>query len=285
MTNEKSVSIQKATPRQIIRLAEKAFIAAGGDPQEFNREAAFAIQMFRTNDYLTKMDKQSIYDAIVNVALTGLTLNPELKLGYLIPNKGRLYFRSSYMGKKEILVRSGMIRDIWAELVYSNDEFIVKQGTERGLVHNLPEHPFTDRGEVVGGYWVAVLQNGEKPFGIMALEEIKNIMNRSESVKSGKGSPWTTDFSEMAKKTLINRAYKNLPKTGISKDVLRVLEADGKLDLEELDDYVKQTKVNEYDPLEDDSPIQEYDEAVVVPNTEQASAFEDDAPAGNGKLL
>ena len=42
----------------------------------FNREAGFAIQILTNNEYLMKCDPNSVKDAIVNVALTGITLEP-----------------------------------------------------------------------------------------------------------------------------------------------------------------------------------------------------------------
>ncbi len=247
------VQLQSATPAQIVMATKDAFTKVGVLEEQFNREAGFAIQAFRQNPYLASMDKQSIRDAVVNVALTGLTLNPELKLGYLIPYKGKLFFRSSYMGKREILLRSGMVKDIWCELVFSNDLFHVEAGTDRGIVHK-PKY-FEDRGTLVGGYWCAILQNGERPFGVMAKAEIDAISQRSESVKSGKSSPWLSDYNEMAKKTLINRAFKSLPKTGISDDCLRAIEADSDLDNREIEDIVNREQ--EDDPLADDAPYAE----------------------------
>jgi recombination protein RecT len=257
-----ALTIQNATPAQIVAMTKDSFVKAGVSEEQFNKEAGFAIQAFRQNDYLAKMDKQSIKDAIVNVALTGLTLNPELKLGYLIPFKGRLYFRSSYMGKREILLRSGMVRDVWSELVYEKDDFSVLNGTTRELKHELPENPFEDRGKLVGGYWVAILQNGERPFGIMSKKEIDDISKRSESMKSGNLSPWKTDYEEMAKKTILNRAFKSLPKTGISDDCLRSMEADGQLDQEEQQDWIKRNTTPSNDLIEEDGP----EDAVIVPD-------------------
>jgi len=255
-----AVSIQTSTPNQIVLMAKDSFLKAGVSEEQFNKEAGFAIQAFRQNNYLTTMDKQSIKDAIVNVALTGLTLNPELKLGYLIPFKGKLYFRSSYMGKREILLRSGMVRDVYAELVYEGDKFSVLSGTDRKLVHELPDNPFSGRGKIVGGYWVAVLQNGERPFGIMSKDEIDTISKRSESLKAGKSSPWVTDYEEMAKKTILNRAFKSLPKTGISADCLRSMEADGHLDQDVHNDWIKKQAIPSMDEIDDDGP----EDAIIV---------------------
>lgn len=238
--------------------AKKGFLAAGGSETRFHKEAGFAMQAIQNNPFLAKMDKQSILNAVVNVALTGLTLNPELKLGYLIPRKGKLYFMASYMGKKEIVMRSGMVKDVWVELVYEKDEFDVVGGGDRKLVHK-PKH-FGDRGKIVGGYWQAIYQNGEKPFGVMDVERIMEIKKRSEAVKAGKGSPWDTDEVEMMKKTILNWGFKSLPKTGISDDVLKAMEAEAVYEKEDLEDWKKAQDHEKKHSFDDDEPA---DDAVV----------------------
>lgn len=248
---KKDVS-QMSIPVIVQVASQKGFIAAGGTPEQFNKEAGFAMQVIQNNPYLEKMDKQSILNAVINVALTGLTLNPELKLGYLIPRKGKLYFMASYMGKKEILMRSGMVKDVWVNLVCKNDEFRVSEGGERKIVHN-PDY-FGERGEIVGGYWQAVLHNGEKPFGVMPMKRINEIKSRSEAVKSGKGSPWDTDPEEMMKKTILNWGFKSLPKTGISEDVLKAMESEAVYEKEDVEEWTKKQEYDKAHPFDDDQP-------------------------------
>lgn len=225
----------------------KAFMAAGGTPEQFAREVNFAMSALLNNSYLVDCAKKApehLVEAIKATALTGLTLNPELRLGYLVPYKGKIKFQSSYMGKIDILIRTGLVRDIYAELVYSNDKFIYRKGANATLEH-YPDPFNPDRGEIIGGYYYATLTNGMVKYDVMPVARINEIKARSESVKSGKQSPWDTDYAEMARKTIISWAYKFLPKTGISEDALRVLEAANKYDNEEFADYVELTKKNE----------------------------------------
>lgn len=222
---------------------KKAFIASGGSETEFAREVNFAKQALLKNDYLLDVankSPESLIEAIQNVGLTKLTLNPELRLGYLIPRKGKVYFSSSYMGKREILMRSGCVRSIEVSLVYEGETFAIEKGTENYIKH-IPD-PWGDktRANLKGGYWVAKLHNGEVMFDTVSKSRINEIMKRSEAVKSGKQSPWDTDYEEMAKKTVLNAAFKNLPKTGISEEVLKVLEAENKYDEDVFEDWKKQ---------------------------------------------
>ena len=116
----------------------KAFIAAGGTDEEFAREVNFAISLMMKNDYLitcAKSNPDYLIEAIKAVGLTKLSLNPELKLAYLVPRKGKIYFSSSYMGKREILMRAGIVQWVEANLVYEGDEFEVRKGSTSEIIH------------------------------------------------------------------------------------------------------------------------------------------------------
>lgn len=226
---------------QILTMPKKAFIASGGTEQQFVREVNFAVQLLMNSDYLfgcAKSFPDHFIEAIKNIALTGLTLNPELRLAYLVPYKGKVRFQSSYMGKVDILIRGGVVKWIEANLVYEKDKFQVIKGTTDVIVHE-PDYFASDRGALRGGYWVAILPNGQKSFDVMPKSRIDAIKGRSEAVKSGNSSPWDTDEVEMQRKTIINWAFKSLPKSGLSSDMIKVLEIEGQFEREEFEDWKK----------------------------------------------
>lgn len=241
---------------------KQAFIAAGGTEQQFAREINFAMQVLMNNDFTLSCAQNypdHFVEAIKNVSLTGLTLNPELRLGYLIPYKGKIKFQSSYMGKIDILIRTGVVKDIYAELVYEKDIFTYRKGVNATLEHT--PNPFAkDKGELLGGYYFAVLANGQIKYDVIPKERIDEIKSRSETVKSGKSSPWDTDFVEMAKKSIINWAFKSLPKTGISDDMIKVLEVDGEVDREMMEDWIKAQGEIKVDPIKSDTSFTDYEE-------------------------
>ena len=141
---------------------KKAFIAAGGTEQQFAREVNFAMQAMLNNPYLIDCARQypdHLVEAIKNVSLTGLTLNPELRLGYLVPYKGKVKFQASYMGKVDILIRTGVVKDIYSDLVYANDEFCMTKGTGGTIIHK--PNVFGERGDLLGGYYFAVLTSAD----------------------------------------------------------------------------------------------------------------------------
>lgn len=257
-------SAPPAFPQQLSGLEKcfispkKAFLAAGGTEQQFAREVNFAMQAMLNNPYLIDCAKaypDHLIEAIKNVSLTGLTLNPELRLGYLVPYKGKVKFQSSYMGKADILIRTGVVKDIYADLVYTNDKFSITKGTGGKLIHE-PD-VFGERGELMGGYYYAVLVSGTEKYDAMPKSRIEEIKSRSEAVKKGKQSPWDTDFEEMAKKTIINWAFKSLPKTGISDSMLKVIEVESQLDDEMFEDWRKSQSQKPDDFDEEDTPYAE----------------------------
>ena len=211
----------------------------------FDAEAGFALQIISNNDFSVKIaqaNRQSVVDAVTNVAAIGLTLNPAKKLAYLVPRKNAggqmaICLDVSYMGLIELAVASGSVMWAKADLVYKGDSFKM-----RGM-GNAPEHdynPFSsERGDPVGVYCVAKLHNGDFLTDVMSVDEVNAIRDRSEAWKSFaankiKSCPWSTDWSEMAKKTVIKRGSKYWPKTDRLSQAIHYLNTDGGEGLEDI---------------------------------------------------
>lgn len=219
----------------------ESFRKAFKDPEEADRKLAreidFAAQALMSNTYLITVATKnpvSLVNAIKNIALAGTTLNPVLKQAYLVPFsiKGTptIVLFQSYMGEVSLLVNTGLVKKIEAHCVYEGDEFKVSHGTREEIIHNPNCWGKRDETTLKGGYWYAVLTDGTEMFDFMNKEEIDKIMRRSPSTgvdKEGKpkSSPWVSDYTEMARKTLIHRGYKAIPKNNISEDKIKVLEA------------------------------------------------------------
>ncbi len=190
-------------------------------PVNFSREAGFALQLLEANSYLAGMNQQSIVNAIKNVALCGITLNPSMKLAYLVPRDGRACLDISYMGLIKIATDSGSVTKVNCQLVYEKDDFIIEYGSNQKLVHR--PNPFIDRGELIGVYTVATLHNSEIMIETMCMTDIESIKKRSKAFTSGKSCPWKTDEGEMIRKTCIKRASKYWTKTEQLKNAIQTL--------------------------------------------------------------
>lgn len=187
------------------------------DSLVFEKEAAFAVQIFQNNDYALRLalkNQQSVIDAMINVAAIGVSLSPARKQAHLVPRDGRISLDISYMGLIDIATDAGSIRWAQAYAVHQNDKFVFNGAG------NLPTHncdPFSsNRGDVVGVYVVAKTNDGDYLTHTMGIDMINAIRDRSVAwkawINNGRSCPWVTDWLEMAKKTCVKQASKYWPR-------------------------------------------------------------------------
>lgn len=186
----------------------------------FDQEQIFATQMCLNNSYLletAKKDPTSLKMAMYNVSAVGLTLNPNQGLAFLVPRRPKkgeppkVTLDISYRGLIAIAVESGAILCAKAELVCAGDEqFAYKGGFQK------PDHVFDpflslkERGEVRGGYCVAMLPSREVLVEAMSRADLEKIKNSSDAFKNGVG-PWVDWEDQMQLKSIVKRAYKWWP--------------------------------------------------------------------------
>lgn len=198
----------------------------------FEREAEFAIQTITANDYSMKLavqNRQSVVNAVTNIAAIGISLNPAKKQAYLVPRDGKICLDISYIGLMDLAMNTGAIRWAQSELVYTSDNFALN-GFDKPPTHSY--NPFSkDRGEVIGVYVVVKTADGDYLTETMSVDEVNAIRDRSSAwkawVSNKKSCPWVTDWGEMAKKTCVKRAYKYWPKTERLEEAIHYLNTEG----------------------------------------------------------
>lgn len=210
--------------------AKTGFLAALSNKSiSFDREAGFAIQALSKNDYslgVASRNRQSVVDAVTNIAAIGISLNPAKKQAYLVPRKNEICLDISYIGLMDIAMESGSIKWGQCKIVRDNDQF------ELNRLDELPTHkykPFAkndERGAIVGVYVVVKTCDGDYLTHDMPVDKIFEIRSRSESFKKNSG-PWVTDEEEMIKKTCVKQAYKYWPKTDQLDNAIHYLNTDG----------------------------------------------------------
>lgn len=256
------VKISQGLPPQLKPLQNcftapyKTFIQNGKNIQDLQRECNFAAQAMLANPYLIECAiryPDDFVNALKNVVLTGLTLNPTLKLAYLVPFKGRVQMQSSYMGKKSFAINTGLVLDIESYLVYKGETFDIEQGSNAHITHKPNPWGSKKKENILGGYYLIKYPNGTYQFDTMTINEIDDIRKRSPSVGKGKSSPWDTDYTEMCKKTLINRAYKQIPKLEMSDKAREALEILNRVDDMAAKDinYGQKAKTDDFDEAEE----------------------------------
>ena len=216
---------------QFVKEQEPLFVGALTDQSlTWAKECQFAIQLFQRNQKLAETaiaNPTSAQNAIINVAAVGISLNPASKLAYLVPRDGMVCLDISYMGLLHIAQSAGVIKWGQCKLVHDSDDYETL-GLDKAPAHKY--NPFAtpdDRGAVIGGYCTVKTADGDYLTEEMSLAEIEEIRKVSKAGTSPKG-PWVNFWSEMARKTIVKRAYKYWPRADRMDNAVDVLnESEG----------------------------------------------------------
>jgi recombination protein RecT len=223
-TTSKATAKPEATMKAYIAKMEgeiKKALPSVMTPERFTRIVMSAIS---TTPQLAEIAPQSFLGAMMTAAQLGVEPNTPLGQAYLLPyrNKGVLecQFQLGYKGMIDLARRSGEVANIDAHVVYENDEFEYCFGLHPDLKH-VPAK--TNRGEAIFYYAVFTLTNGGFGFEVMSREDIEKHAKKYSKSNSSGYSPWTTNFDEMAKKTVLKKALKYAP---LKSDFVRGVVAD-----------------------------------------------------------
>jgi phage RecT family recombinase len=199
------------------------------------KEVSFALQIINKSSQLQEATMESKQSAVLNVAQCGLTLNPVMKLAYLVPRWSRegtiCYLEPSYQGLVKLLTDAGSVETIQCQLVYAQDTFQFNAGDFNNPITHT-SNPFSkNRGDLVGVYALAVLPSGIKQAETMSIEEVYEIRDKSESwkayqAKKIKSCVWSEHEGEMVRKTVLRRIVKYLPKTEKFNSVAKAIHLD-----------------------------------------------------------
>jgi phage RecT family recombinase len=171
------------------------------------QELGFAYQFISDNEQLQRCTPISIINAVTNIARTSITLNPVMRLAYLVPRNGKCVLDFSYMGMVSLLKSNGNIKTINSYIVYEDEDF------EHDIVNNIilhkPKYVSTEKEhlarKIIGAYSVAKLPTNDVDYCFMPFWEIDKIKKSSKG-----GFAWKDWQDEMIKKTVIKRHFKML---------------------------------------------------------------------------
>lgn len=185
------------------------------------RMARVCITEIRRNPKLAECSLGSLYAAIMQCAQVGLEPG-NLGLAYLIPYGTECQFQLGYRGVLQLVWRSQQISSVQSEVVYARDAFEYSNGIPPTLRHV----PATgDRGPATHAYACIGTKSGGWIFRVMTADEINDHRKRFSKAKA---SPWDTDWSEMACKTILKRTAKRAP---ISADAQHAISLDDRSEL------------------------------------------------------
>lgn len=185
------------------------------------RMARIAITALTKTPKLAECTQASFFECLLSLSQWGL--EPDGRRAHLIPYGNKCTLIIDYKGYVELAYRSGVVRNIHADVVREGDLFTYSKGR---VVEHVPwflrrdEGKPGDAGKVFAVYCVVELTGGTEKTEVLSQAEVEAIRKRS---KAGNNGPWVTDWSEMAKKTAFRRVQKWLP---LSADIRDAMDRD-----------------------------------------------------------
>ena len=205
---------------------EQIAVACGDaiDPKHFLRVALTAVNK---NPKLADCTKESVLQCCLDAASFGVETNG--RDAHLIPYGKQCTLIIDYKGYVRLVMNTGTVSNIHADVVCENDEFEYNLGEVK--THRIDMRK--PRGAMYAVYCIATMKDGTKKAEVMSKEEIDAIRRRSRSGGSG---PWVTDYSEMAKKTAFRRLQKWLP---LSPEIQEKLDKDMRAEFAEIAEQMR----------------------------------------------
>jgi recombination protein RecT len=157
----------------------------------------------------------SVASVILQAAQWGLM--PDGHHAHLIPYGNDATLQFDYKGILALVMRSGEVAHIHADIVCQNDKYRFNLGKVEEHVVDLSK----DRGEAYAVYAMVRFKDGETAAIQMSKAEVEAIRKASRSGASG---PWATYPMEMWKKTAFKRLAKWLPR--LPRDVQEAIHKD-----------------------------------------------------------
>lgn len=179
-------------------------------PSQFKQIVINEVKKSEAMQKAFEVNPSSLFASILLCAELGL--NPSADVGefYFIPYGQKITPILGYKGVINLLLRSGEIAKLWAEIVYADDEFDYELGLEPKLRH-IPNHESKNK-TIKYVYAVAKLMNGETSFKVMSKREIMEIVEMSKYPNELYGNTKKDPQGWMFKKTVIKQLSKTLPK-------------------------------------------------------------------------
>lgn len=172
---------------------------------------------------LANCEPASVAQALMDCATFGLVPGSAFGLAHLVPFGRECTLIVDYKGFIECAWRSAKIL-IRGDVVYKDDAFQFELGMEEKLVHRPNYDGSREDKDIIGAYAVATMPDGRKQPFYISRKEIDALRKVALAKKrSGKPSPWETNFPPMCVKSAVRRLWKFIPKTP---DMIHLAEKD-----------------------------------------------------------
>lgn len=217
--------LKQAVPKMMDVLPKSSSIL----PEKIIRMALLDVSQ---NQKLADCTPMSIVTAVMHSAALGLHVGPFLGEAWLVPFKGRCQLIPGYRGLLKLAHQGLTVGGIEARLVYEEDEFEVRYGTDPMIIHVPDFEGDRSDGKIIATYMVAKMRSGEVQFNVMTRDEVEKRRKSSRAGESEDG-PWVKWYPEQVLKTAVRTGVKMLPASADSEAYERLnaaVELDNRFD-------------------------------------------------------
>ncbi|MBS1012477.1 recombinase RecT [Levilactobacillus brevis] len=158
--------------------------------------------------------KTSIANALMDMVVQGLT--PAKTQVYFIKYGQKVQMQRSYFGTQAALKRLSEVDDCWANVVHDGDDFEISAEDDRLMVTKWKPTLEGLDGQIKYVYAVIKMADGTHQYTVMTFKQIQNSWSQTRS----QGAVQNKFSDEMAKRTVLNRAAKNILNTSDDSDLV-----------------------------------------------------------------
>lgn len=226
------------TPKDIVITSKDRFVSlyqtihgrSNGD-LFYEAEKFHFLKQISENPSLAQCDKLSIMGAFLDIAVNGLSADPNMKQVYLVPYKGKCTVSVSPYGELFLRQRSKQI--LHADnpvLVYEGDHFVTGIRNGETFIEHTAAYP-RKSDHIIACYVRLVRPDGSVDFKVLSENEFENIRKMSKSPNS---PAYTTGRAGMFMAKTLKHAFKSYPRVKLRGDFSKVEE---EIEIEEAIDY------------------------------------------------
>lgn len=206
-----------------------------GNEEDTRRLMAAALNSLAKTPTLAECTFESFIRCLLTSAEFRLYPGASGECAYVPFNNSRAQCKEAtwimqYQGACQLLYRSGMVKDIEAEIVCDKDYFDFQRGSNRKLTFQPADGSLEERGEWIGAYCLIRNIYGGEHIRFLSAKDIMSIKARSRASGS-RESPWNSehagDRAWMWMKTVLKQAAKLAPRSAATSAVIgQALEVD-----------------------------------------------------------
>ncbi|NME63826.1 recombinase RecT [Clostridium cadaveris] len=260
MTESKAVTVQEknVTDKVLNRIKDLEAQGNISFPKSYSYSNALKSAYLMLSEATDKNGKPvlevcsqaSVINALLDMTIQGLS--PAKKQCYFIPYGGKLQLSKSYLGNIAATKRLKGVKDVFANVIYEDDDFEYQFDLEIG-VKKITKHEQKieniSLNKIKGAYAIVIREDAPNYVEVMTIEQIRNAWNQGYAKGNSGAHKNFTD--EMAKKTVINRACKNFVCTSDDSDLL--IDSINRTNEYEPEDIIETTKTEVKEEIKEEA--------------------------------